>query len=100
MTQTLEQAAGRRRPFAGAPRTLDIDIVLYGDVKMHEPGLEIPHPRWKERAFVLWPLMEIAPEVLDPETGRAVRSLHAALRVEGRMPERVAGPDALAAGRP
>jgi len=98
MTQAMEEAAGRHRPFAGAPRTLDIDIVLYGDLRMHEPDLDIPHPRWKERAFVLWPLVEIAPDVVDPDTGLAVRALCAALRVEGAVPERVAGPETFARG--
>ena len=66
----IERAHGRVREFANAPRTLDLDIVLYGDVVMHEPGLTIPHARMLERAFVLVPLAEVAPEALVPGHGR------------------------------
>lgn len=59
--QALEQAAGRVRSFVNAPRTLDLDILFFGDAHIHSPQLTVPHPRWKERAFVLWPLKEIAP---------------------------------------
>ena len=57
----LEQQAGRVRPYRNAPRTLDLDILLYGSAKIHSPKLTIPHPRMTERAFVLMPLAEIAP---------------------------------------
>lgn len=60
--QSLEQQAGRERPYHHAPRTLDLDLLLYGDVQMDTPRLTIPHPRMWERAFVLVPLAEIAPE--------------------------------------
>ena len=60
--QQLEQAAGRERPYRHAPRTLDIDILLYADCKLASPELTIPHPRMEQRAFVLVPLAEIAPE--------------------------------------
>jgi 2-amino-4-hydroxy-6-hydroxymethyldihydropteridine diphosphokinase len=66
----IERTQGRVRDFANAPRTLDLDIVLYGDVVMHEPGLTIPHARMLERAFVLVPLAEVAPEALVPGHGR------------------------------
>lgn len=60
--QTLEQAAGRERPFRHAPRTLDLDLLLYGDAQISSPALTVPHPRMMERAFVLLPLAEIAPQ--------------------------------------
>lgn len=72
----IERAQGRVRDFANAPRTLDLDILLYGDVVMHEPGLTIPHARMLERAFVLVPLAEVAPEAFVPGHGR-VRDLAA-----------------------
>jgi 2-amino-4-hydroxy-6-hydroxymethyldihydropteridine diphosphokinase len=59
--QRLEQAAGRERPWRNAPRTLDLDLLLYDDVQLDSPELTIPHPRMHERAFVLVPLAEIAP---------------------------------------
>ena len=59
--QLLEQTAGRQRPYRNAPRTLDLDILLYGDLQLDSPVLTIPHPRLGARAFVLLPLAEIAP---------------------------------------
>lgn len=59
--QAIEQAAGRERPYRNAPRTLDLDILLYGRASISSPALTIPHPRMHERAFVLLPLAEIAP---------------------------------------
>jgi 2-amino-4-hydroxy-6-hydroxymethyldihydropteridine diphosphokinase len=76
----FEQDAGRVRPFPGAPRTLDLDLVLYGDAIVNEPGLVVPHPRFRGRRFVLQPLADLAPDMLDPVTGRSVRELLAALR--------------------
>jgi 2-amino-4-hydroxy-6-hydroxymethyldihydropteridine diphosphokinase len=66
----LEDARGRVRTFPNAPRTLDLDIALYGDRVIEEPDLVIPHPRLTERAFVLVPLAEIAPETVVPGKGR------------------------------
>lgn len=66
-----ERRFGRRREFPGAPRTLDLDLLLYGDRVIVEPGLVVPHPRMHERAFVLAPLAEIAPDVAIPGKGRA-----------------------------
>jgi 2-amino-4-hydroxy-6-hydroxymethyldihydropteridine diphosphokinase len=60
--QGIEAAAGRERPYRNAPRTLDLDILLYGEESIHTPDLTVPHPRMGERAFVLLPLAEIAPE--------------------------------------
>ena len=59
---TLEQAAGRERPYLNAPRTLDLDLLLYGDEHIATPTLTVPHPRMGQRAFVLRPLAEIAPD--------------------------------------
>jgi 2-amino-4-hydroxy-6-hydroxymethyldihydropteridine diphosphokinase len=59
--QQLEQAAGRDRPYRNAPRTLDLDILLYGEESLDSPTLVIPHPRMLARAFVLVPLAELAP---------------------------------------
>jgi len=76
----IEQARGRARPYANAPRTLDLDVVLFGDRVIDEPGLVVPHPRFRERRFVLDPLAEIAPELVDPVTGRTIAELAALLR--------------------
>jgi 2-amino-4-hydroxy-6-hydroxymethyldihydropteridine diphosphokinase len=59
--QGIENAAGRQRPYRNAPRTLDLDILLFGDENMHTQNLTVPHPRMYSRAFVLLPLREIAP---------------------------------------
>lgn len=58
----LERAQGRERPYRNAPRTLDLDILLYGDARIDSPQLTVPHPRMAQRAFVLVPLAEIAPQ--------------------------------------
>lgn len=63
--QALEHSAGRLRPYHHAPRTLDLDLLLYGDASISSPALVIPHPRMAERAFVLRPLAEIAPHRVD-----------------------------------
>ncbi len=61
--QAIEARHGRRRSFANAPRTLDLDLLLFGDSELDTPALQIPHPRMHERAFVLKPLVEISPEL-------------------------------------
>lgn len=71
----LEQVFGRTRPYGGAPRTLDLDLILYGDRLIDEPGLVVPHPRFRERLFVLLPLAEIAADWRDPGTGKTVGEL-------------------------
>lgn len=67
----IERECGRIRDFRNAPRTLDLDLLLYGDLIMHEAGLTLPHPRMHERAFVLLPLVEIAPDCVIPGKGLA-----------------------------
>jgi len=71
----IEEAAGRTRPSPLAPRTLDLDLILFGDKKIEEPGLTVPHPRFRERLFVLEPLAEVAPDWIDPVTGRRISDL-------------------------
>ena len=66
----LEQQFGRVRTFLNAPRTLDLDILLYDEQVIDQPALQVPHPRMHERAFVLLPLAEIEPELLIPGKGR------------------------------
>ncbi|MBL8541029.1 MAG: 2-amino-4-hydroxy-6-hydroxymethyldihydropteridine diphosphokinase [Betaproteobacteria bacterium] len=66
----IERRHGRVRDFPNAPRTLDLDLLLYGDLVLHEPGLTLPHPRMHERAFVLQPLAEIAADTVIPGQGR------------------------------
>jgi 2-amino-4-hydroxy-6-hydroxymethyldihydropteridine diphosphokinase len=75
----IERARGRRRPHDGAPRTLDLDLILYGGEVIDEPGLRVPHPRFRERRFVLEPLAEIASDWVDPVTGQLIGDLLAAL---------------------
>jgi 2-amino-4-hydroxy-6-hydroxymethyldihydropteridine diphosphokinase len=70
--QALEQAAGRERPYRNAPRTLDLDLLLYGSARIASAALTVPHPRLRERAFVLLPLAEIAPELVDAQDLAAV----------------------------
>lgn len=60
--QAIENRAGRQRPYRNAPRTLDLDLLLYGSARVDSPTLTVPHPRMMERAFVLVPLAEIAPQ--------------------------------------
>ncbi|MGE0446399.1 MAG: 2-amino-4-hydroxy-6-hydroxymethyldihydropteridine diphosphokinase [Vicinamibacterales bacterium] len=73
--QAIEQQFGRERPYVNAPRTLDLDLILYADRVIDEPGLIVPHPRFRERAFVLDPLTEIAADWIDPVTGVSVAAL-------------------------
>lgn len=65
--QRLEQQAGRERPWRNAPRTLDLDLLLYGELRLDDPVLTLPHPRMGERAFVLRPLADIAPALVSPQ---------------------------------
>lgn len=77
----IEREFGRDRASAivNGPRTLDLDILLYGDLMVNESGLEIPHPRLAERQFALVPLNEIAPDARDPRSGNTVTQLLQAL---------------------
>ncbi|MEO7621765.1 MAG: 2-amino-4-hydroxy-6-hydroxymethyldihydropteridine diphosphokinase [Gallionella sp.] len=73
----IEHGHGRKRTFRNAPRTLDLDVLLYDDMQLHEPGLTIPHPQMHLRAFVLQPLLEIAPDIGIPGVGQAQQLLQA-----------------------
>lgn len=104
----VEEAEGRTRSYPHAPRTLDVDVLFYGDRVIRTERLRVPHPRWKDRDFVLAPLRAVAPDWTDPETGRPIEEIarerlkSGAGGSEGRgaPPEdgtlrRVAGPEAL-----
>lgn len=73
----IEARFGRTRSFPNAPRTLDLDLLLYGNQVIAQPGLAVPHPRMHERAFVLAPLAEIAPDTVVPGKGTAAALLTA-----------------------
>ncbi len=96
--QQLERQAGRKRPYRNAPRTLDLDVLLFGELTLDSPELQVPHPRMWQRAFVLVPLAEIAPGRVSAAqllaaspavSGQAVEKLAVALR---SSPPRQAGP--------
>lgn len=76
----IEQSAGRERPYSGAPRTLDLDLILLGPAVINEAGLVVPHPRFRERGFVLAPLSQIAPDLIDPVTGLTMAELYGSWR--------------------
>jgi 2-amino-4-hydroxy-6-hydroxymethyldihydropteridine diphosphokinase len=84
--QDIEQAHGRERPYRNAPRTLDLDLLLYGDDCIDTPTLQVPHPRMHQRAFVLAPLLEIAPAIEIPGHGPAAPLLAA---VAGQVIRRI-----------
>lgn len=69
--QKLELACGRERPYRNAPRTLDLDLLLYGDEIIESEHLDVPHPRMTERAFVLIPFLQIDPFISIPKKGQA-----------------------------
>lgn len=71
----IEERLGRQRTFRNAPRVIDLDVLLYNDIQINDVGLTLPHPRMHERAFVLVPLIEIAPDLIIPGYGRAVDCL-------------------------
>ena len=80
----IERERGRERHHPGAPRTLDLDLVLVGALRVESSTLRLPHPRFRSRSFVLTPLSDIAPSLLDPVTGRSVGELLAMLRHDRR----------------
>ncbi len=82
--QRVERELGRRRLAREAPRTIDIDVLLYGDAVIHPPELQIPHPRLPDRRFVLEPLAELAPDLRHPISRRTVRAM-----LEGKRGQRV-----------
>jgi 2-amino-4-hydroxy-6-hydroxymethyldihydropteridine diphosphokinase len=90
---TVEQEFGRDRlnQVPDGPRTLDLDLILYGDFVLSETCLELPHPRFAKRAFVLTPLNEIAPQLRDPRSGHSVSELLQALRNATHDPSTHAG---------
>lgn len=77
---SIERIYGRERPYPNAPRTLDLDLVLLGDTIENAPDLQVPHPRFRERWFVLEPLAEIAPQTVDPVTRLTASQLLAKLK--------------------
>ena len=87
LAKALERAAGRRPGPRFGPRPLDIDLLLWGDLVLHHPELTLPHPRLRDRRFVLEPLAALAPDLPVPPDGRPVRELLAA--VAGQRVERV-----------
>jgi 2-amino-4-hydroxy-6-hydroxymethyldihydropteridine diphosphokinase len=72
--QRLERRGGRERPYRNAPRTLDLDLLLFGSARIASASLTVPHPRMHERAFVLVPLAEIAPHLVTPAQLQAVQA--------------------------
>ena len=87
--QAIEAAHGRERPYRNAPRTLDLDLLLYGDREIVSPRLTVPHPRMHERAFVLRPLAKLAPDLAVPCRGsvqtllEGVAGQHADMLIDG-----------------
>lgn len=73
--QRIERQLGRKRTVPKGPRTIDIDIILFGNSTVQTPALQIPHPRFRERRFVLAPLKELAPDLRDPVTRRTITEL-------------------------
>ncbi len=81
--RAIEWSFGRERSYVGAPRTLDLDLILYGGEVIEMPGLIVPHPRFRDRRFVLEPLAELVPEWIDPVTGKTIAELLRAVQGRG-----------------
>jgi 7,8-dihydro-6-hydroxymethylpterin-pyrophosphokinase len=79
----IEASMGRLPSFRNAPRPIDIDILLYDNLQISLPQLVIPHPRMRERAFVLIPLAEIAPLAIEPTSGQTIQQLAANVATQG-----------------
>ena len=79
-TQRVEREMGRRRTIKDGPRIIDVDILLYGNAIIETKELQVPHPRYRERRFVLAPLAELKPSLRDPETGRSMTEMLANLQ--------------------
>lgn len=90
----IEREFGRDRSASllNGPRTLDLDLLLYGNLILSETGLEVPHPRLAERAFVLIPLAEIAPDLREPRFGRTIAELLRALHADPAAVLRIVSP--------
>lgn len=84
----IEAGRGRERPHPNAARTLDLDVILYGDRIIRQPDLVVPHPRFRERLFVLEPLAEVGSSLVDPVTQLTVAELLARLRRDSSAPGR------------
>ncbi|MEQ1731837.1 MAG: 2-amino-4-hydroxy-6-hydroxymethyldihydropteridine diphosphokinase, partial [Vicinamibacterales bacterium] len=78
----IEARLGRTRPFAGAPRTVDLDLILYGHSVITTQTLTVPHPRFRERDFVLAPLAELAADWRDPVSGLTIGELRHRLKLQ------------------
>jgi 2-amino-4-hydroxy-6-hydroxymethyldihydropteridine diphosphokinase len=81
--RAIESAAGRTRSTPGAPRTLDLDLILAGEHVVDEPDLQVPHPRFRDRLFVLEPLAALTPDLVDPITGLTIATLLRAVHEKG-----------------
>jgi 2-amino-4-hydroxy-6-hydroxymethyldihydropteridine diphosphokinase len=81
--KAIERSFGRERPYIGAPRTLDLDLILYGGDVIEMPGLVVPHPRFRDRRFVLEPLAELVPEWIDPVTAKTIAELLRVVQGDG-----------------
>jgi 2-amino-4-hydroxy-6-hydroxymethyldihydropteridine diphosphokinase len=89
----IESSMDRRRVFPNAPRTIDIDILMYGSLRLQSPSLCLPHPRMASRDFVLAPLAEIAPFAVEPDSGKTIIALLRALPTGGPRPRAIGKPD-------